>query len=146
MGSIFPGENYIILLHLLSTTSTVFDRHISTPHFNPDFTWLKCREFFFDEAENGLIAYEKYISQRYDLVLMDLGMPVMNGSTATFQIRKWEKENNYKSTPIIALMAKDESKKETEKAKESGCNTFLAKPISRENLVEIFYDYTINQD
>jgi CheY-like chemotaxis protein len=60
-------------------------------------------------AENGAIACEMFIAGNYDLVLMDRQMPVMDGLTATRQIRAWERANgrpaSARPTPIIALTA-----------------------------------------
>lgn len=56
-----------------------------------------------EEAENGLIAYEKACKTTYDLILMDLQMPVMNGFQSAIKIRKYCKKD--KHTPILALTA-----------------------------------------
>ena len=53
-------------------------------------------------AENGKEALEKFSAGRYDLVLMDLQMPIMGGLAATRAIREWEKVNNRQRTPILA--------------------------------------------
>ncbi|MCK4235752.1 MAG: response regulator [Candidatus Krumholzibacteria bacterium] len=47
-----------------------------------------------DTAENGAIAVDKFKNGKYDLVLMDMQMPVMDGYTATRKIREWEQEKN----------------------------------------------------
>jgi CheY-like chemotaxis protein len=52
-------------------------------------------------AENGEMAFEKFKSGNYDLVLMNIQMPVMDGYSATKAIKEWERENGLKSTPII---------------------------------------------
>ena len=75
-----------------------------------------------DIAENGLIRVEKYREHGYDLILMDIQMPVMGGIEATQKIRE-------KSlVPIIALTA-NSSKQEAEKCKEAGINDYVSKPF-----------------
>jgi two-component system, sensor histidine kinase and response regulator len=58
-----------------------------------------------DFAENGKAAIEKFTSHQYDLVFMDIQMPVIDGLTATRTIREWETNHGLASTPIIALTA-----------------------------------------
>jgi PAS domain S-box-containing protein len=75
-------------------------------------------------AENGKIAIEKLKEERYDVILMDLQMPVMNGFEATKYIRN---EMNLK-IPIIALTA-DVTTVDLAKCKEVGMNDYIAKPV-----------------
>jgi PAS domain S-box-containing protein len=84
-------------------------------------------DFGFDRdfAENGLVAIEKLQKNTYDIVLMDLQMPEMNGFEATKYIR-----NSMKSdVPIIALTA-DVTTMDLEKCKAVGMNDYLAKPLN----------------
>jgi signal transduction histidine kinase len=74
-------------------------------------------------AENGLLAVEKARKEQFDLVLMDLQMPVMDGYTATFQIREFNK-----TIPIIALTAADTSNIR-EKVLAVGMQDFITKPL-----------------
>ena len=67
--------------------------------------FLKDTPYKVEIAENGAVAYEKFIAGHYDLVLMDRQMPVMDGLTATRAIRQWELANQRPPTPIIALTA-----------------------------------------
>jgi two-component system sensor histidine kinase/response regulator len=89
-----------------------------------------------DEAENGQIAVDKLLSGRYDLVLMDIQMPVMDGFSAVRRIRQWEQENGARRTPIIALTASafDET---VRKAVEAGCDSHLGKPLRRSTLMRV---------
>lgn len=80
-----------------------------------------------DIAENGLIGVEKFREHGYDMVLMDIQMPVMNGMDASIKIRESS------STPIIALTA-NASKQEADKCKEIGINDYLSKPFKPEDL------------
>jgi PAS domain S-box-containing protein len=94
-----------------------------------------------DIAENGTIAVEMFKAKRYDLVLMDVQMPIMDGYTATREIRKWERENGRKETPIIALTA-HAMKEDVQKSLDAGCTDHLTKPIKRATLMEAVQKYT----
>ncbi len=80
-----------------------------------------------DIAENGLIAFEKYKEHGYDLILMDIQMPVMNGFESSLKIRE------ISQVPIIALTANASSQEET-KCKEIGINDYMTKPFKPEAL------------
>jgi signal transduction histidine kinase/ActR/RegA family two-component response regulator len=75
-------------------------------------------------AENGLVAVEKMRTMDYDLVLMDLQMPVMDGLTASMEIRKFNT-----NTPIIALTAST-SMEVQDKVFHSGMTDFISKPLN----------------
>ncbi len=82
-----------------------------------------------DIADNGLIAIEKLKTTNYDLVLMDLQMPEMNGFEATHHIRHVMNSN----VPIIALTA-DVTTVDLEKCTEVGMNDYIAKPLDEKLL------------
>ena len=88
-------------------------------------------DFGFDRdiADNGKIAIEKLQSKTYDVILMDLQMPEMNGFEATEYIRNTLKSN----IPIIALTA-DVTTVDLEKCKAAGMNDYIAKPIDERSL------------
>jgi PAS domain S-box-containing protein len=85
--------------------------------------------FDYDIASNGLIAIEKLLAKSYDIILMDLQMPEMNGFEATEYIRKTM--NN--QIPIIALTA-DVTTVDLEKCKTISINDYIAKPIDEREL------------
>lgn len=90
-----------------------------------------------DRAENGEIALQMVRDgeKRYDLILMDVQMPVMNGYEATAAIRALE--NKAKAvTPIYAMTA-DTFAEDISKAMESGMNGHLAKPVEIDKLVKV---------
>ena len=75
-------------------------------------------------ASNGKIGVALYKDNEFDVVLMDIQMPIMDGFTATKEIRKWERENNKKPGIIMALTA-NALKEDKEKCFEIGMNNFL---------------------
>lgn len=80
-------------------------------------------------VENGEEAISVITSgQTPDLVLMDIQMPVMDGLTATREIRVWEQQKQYPQIPIVALTA-DAFPEDREKCLQAGMNDYLAKPI-----------------
>jgi CheY-like chemotaxis protein len=80
-----------------------------------------------DIAENGLIGLEKHREHEYDLILMDLQMPVMNGFDSSTKIREMS------DVPIIALTASASAHEET-KCKAAGISAYLTKPFKPEDL------------
>lgn len=90
-----------------------------------------------DLAKNGQEVLGWLGKKTYDIVLMDMEMPVMDGFTATRTIRKQEK---YKDLTIIALTA-HAMKEHRKKTLEAGCNDYLSKPVNREKLDEMLKKY-----
>jgi CheY-like chemotaxis protein len=80
-----------------------------------------------DIAENGMVAVEKFKAYGYDLILMDLQMPIMNGFDATARIREKSK------IPIIALTA-TATKVEADKCFAIGMNDYISKPFKPQEL------------
>ncbi len=97
--------------------------------------YLQKTPYQIDAAENGEVALERFIHRDYDLVLMDMQMPVMDGYSATRAIRKWEEENSLRPTPIIALTA-NAMKEDEGKCLDAGCTAYLSKPVRKALLLE----------
>ncbi len=96
--------------------------------------YLKRDPFDIDDAENGAVAIEKFGRGSYDIVLMDMQMPVMDGYAATRAIRTLETEDRRAPTPIIALTAYAVGA-DVEKCLEAGCTSHLSKPIKKAALL-----------
>ncbi|HXJ39099.1 MAG TPA: response regulator [Bryobacteraceae bacterium] len=107
--------------------------------------YLKDPVFELDTAGNGAVAFQKFQSGDYDLVLMDLQMPVMDGYAATRTMRAWEAEHQKRPTPILALTA-HAFKEEQEKSLAAGCNAHLIKPIRKPDLLEAIRQHTGSQE
>jgi signal transduction histidine kinase/CheY-like chemotaxis protein len=103
--------------------------------------YLKKLPYQLDEAENGQLAVDKFKQSDYDIVLMDVQMPVMDGHQATRLIRAWEAQTARAATPIISLTA-HAIKEEIDKCLAAGCDTHLSKPVKKATLVETIQTYT----
>lgn len=89
-------------------------------------------------ANNGLEALEKFREDKYDVVLMDIMMPIMDGLEATTKIREEEDlKQTDKRTPIIALTANTMDNDRT-KCLSYGMDEFMSKPFDIEKLKQIF--------
>jgi CheY-like chemotaxis protein len=94
-------------------------------------TVLDMEGFTYCIVENGLIATEKFQEEKFDIILMDLMMPVMNGYEATSVIRNIIGSN----IPIIAVSA-DVTADVKEKCLAVGMNDYISKPFKAEELIE----------
>jgi CheY-like chemotaxis protein len=86
-------------------------------------------------TNNGQEALEAFKTNRFDIVLMDLQMPVMDGYEATIAIRNGEAGADNSNIPIIAITA-DVMETTKQRVKEIGMNDYLSKPIKKESLYE----------
>jgi len=91
----------------------------------------------FDIASNGQEAVGMYHEKSYDLILMDLQMPVMDGLESSRRIRSFEREsaNNHRSV-IIALSASESSDK-IKQCFDAGMDDFMEKPFQADKLIEL---------
>jgi signal transduction histidine kinase/ActR/RegA family two-component response regulator len=90
-----------------------------------------------DVAENGKIGLEMFISNHYDLILMDVLMPVMNGIEATHKIREYEKMKGVEKPIQIIAMTANALKGEREKMIAEGMNDYISKPFKPEDLMKM---------
>ena len=86
-------------------------------------------------AITGVEAIEKIKAQTFDIVFMDMRMPVMNGLEATSLIREFNQ-----ITPIIALTA-NAFDSDRENALAAGCNHFMTKPVKKRELMDLLFRY-----
>ncbi|MBH0201834.1 MAG: response regulator [Nitrospira sp.] len=102
--------------------------------------YLTPTDYSLDLAEHGAIALDKFKSAHYDVILMDMHMPVMDGYAATKAIRSWERDHDLPPTPIIALTALA-LKEEGVRIFDAGCDTHLTKPVKKSTLLEVLRAY-----
>ncbi len=88
-------------------------------------------------AENGKMAVEMFESGKYDLILMDIQMPVMDGYEATKNIRKIEKNNNISNKIKIVAITANAMKEDRSKCLNAGMDDYITKPIKQAELKRI---------
>ncbi|MBF0187860.1 MAG: response regulator [Magnetococcales bacterium] len=94
-----------------------------------------------DVADNGRIAVDKVRENGgYDLILMDIQMPEMDGLVATEMIRKWEREHTLTPQPILALSAFAQPG-DSQRSIDAGCDSHLTKPITKGHLLDALRHY-----
>lgn len=115
------------------------DAHILLVDDNEDNRNLLClylrnTPFTLETAENGRDAVEMFKKTSFDIVFMDLEMPIMDGYEATRQFRKWEATEKLAVTPIVALTA-HAFVRFKKKCMAAGCSDYLTKPVRRNTLI-----------
>ena len=98
-----------------------------------------------DTASNGQEALNAMKAQQYDLVLMDCEMPVLDGFSATEQLRAWEAAEQRPRTPVVALTAHilHEHK---ERARQSGMHGHMSKPVEMSQLRELLEHWVAERE
>ena len=91
------------------------------------------------QAENGKQGIERAMAETFDIILMDMQMPVMDGYTATRKLRERGLD-----IPIVAMTA-NAMKGDEAKCLEAGCSAYLAKPIDQDQLLAIVASSTSNK-
>ena len=103
-------------------------------------TYLKKSGHRLEMAGDGQEGIDKFRAGEYDLILMDLQMPVVDGYTATRRIRELEAAERREPTPILALTA-HALEGDERKSLEAGCDAHLTKPIKKGELLEAIARY-----
>ena len=96
-------------------------------------------------ASNGEEALQAMKAQRYDLVLMDCEMPVLDGFSATEQLRAWEVSHQRVRTPVVALTAHILTEHK-ERARQAGMDGHMAKPVELSQLRELVEYWVVQRE
>lgn len=97
-----------------------------------------------DIAVNGVDAFEKIKKGEYEMVLMDVQMPDMDGLEATVTIREWEKETQQSNQLKIIALTADATQENRDKCLAAGMNGYLVKPFSLEEFLKLINTRTLN--
>ncbi len=95
-----------------------------------------------DIATNGVEAFEMSKEKRYDLIFMDIQMPVMDGITATKNIITYNKDQNISHRPVIIAVTANVLQEDRDRCFEAGMDDFMAKPINNNILVAVIERYS----
>jgi CheY-like chemotaxis protein/signal transduction histidine kinase len=125
------NENWVLLVEDNPVNAKIAKILLEKQHWNVDV------------AVNGKQALDMVLANyhKYNVILMDIYMPVMDGLTCTTQIRQYEKEQNLGSKPIIALTA-NSMNAHRKQCFQAGCTEYLAKPIDPPSLVELMTKFS----
>jgi PAS domain S-box-containing protein len=105
--------------------------------------YLKKSGYALDEVEDGQAAVDQFMTRAYDVVLMDIQMPVLDGYGAVRKIRQWEVANGRGRTPIIALSAAA-LEADVLRAIEVGCDMHVSKPVKKSTLLKAIAEVVEN--
>lgn len=111
-------------------------------------TWASNKSLF-RYAENGKEGVEQYVEmfkqkRRPDLILMDCGMPEMNGYEATREIRAFERKYGLDPVAIVAVTANSSS--ESYQVLDADMNYFIGKPITAQEIEESLFKLFLNEE
>ena len=109
--------------------------------------YLKKSRYVLDEVEDGQAALDRFMTRAYDVVLMDIQMPVLDGYSAVRMIRQWEtaNANQRRRTPIIALTA-SALEQDVRRAHQAGCDLHVSKPVKKSTLLRAIADVVENSE
>jgi PAS domain S-box-containing protein len=96
--------------------------------------YLKKTRYVLDQVEDGQAALDRFMTRAYDVVLMDIQMPVLDGFGAVRKIRDWEAANEHRRTPVIALTA-SALESDVQRSREAGCDLHVSKPVKKSTLL-----------
>lgn len=88
-----------------------------------------------DEAADGLAALDLFKQHRYDVVLLDIEMPGLDGYDTMAEMRKWERERQLPGTPILAVTSSD-FPGDMQRILDAGASAYLAKPLKQKDLMK----------
>ncbi|KAI4652412.1 hypothetical protein J4E93_002614 [Alternaria ventricosa] len=126
-----PQEEEPLISHTLIVDDNVLNRRLLV-------AFMKKHGLQFEQAANGQEALDKYQEEarKFDVILMDMSMPVMDGMSATRAIREYEQSNNLPRCSIVALTGLASSSAKLE-AWSSGIDHFMTKPVNFKALGEL---------
>jgi PAS domain S-box-containing protein len=134
VGGTGSGQESISKINVAATPARLLVAEDSEANRLVISAFLRGYPYDIDFAFDGKETLEKATTKSYDLIVMDVEMPIMDGYTVAKHIRAWEVENRNTPIPIIALTANALAGEEA-RSKEAGCDRYLSKPVNRKHLI-----------
>jgi CheY-like chemotaxis protein len=103
--------------------------------------YLRRLPYTLETAADGQAGLDLFTAGAYDLVLMDVHMPVLDGLAATRALRAWERDQGRPPTPVVALTA-SVMLEDVRQALDAGCDAHLAKPLKKATLLAALGRFT----
>ena len=103
-------------------------------------SYLKEGPFRLTFARDGQEALNRYWGGEFDLILMDMQMPILDGLSATRALREEERKRGLRPVPVIALTASARPE-DIRNSASAGCNGQISKPVSKQKLVQTLQEY-----
>ena len=103
--------------------------------------YLQGQPYRLSRAIDGMRAVEMFKAARFDLVLLDVHMPTMDGYSAAHAMRFWETGQSRARLPII-ILSSDSPANQIGRGARAGCSAYLTKPVSRAALLNVLNRYT----
>jgi CheY-like chemotaxis protein len=113
----------------------------SNDSFNVFQVYVKGERHAVSRALNGAEAVDMVKANEYDLIMMDIDMPVMDGYTATRTIREWETQQGRTRIPIVLLSAESASRQRQIGAS-VGCSGYLTKPVAKSDVLKALHYFS----
>lgn len=104
-------------------------------------SYLGEHHYHFTRAVDGRAAIELFKRGHFDLVLMDVHMPGMDGYSATRAIREWETAAANRTRVPIVILSSDPSRTQRRHGAKAGCSGYLSKPVSKVDLLQVLTRY-----
>ncbi|MFK5986063.1 MAG: ATP-binding protein [Pseudomonadota bacterium] len=137
-SSILPSTQQVETPSIYFSALVVEDSELNRLVIEEYLMDIKCDLQF---AENGRQGFEAFKQGAFDIILMDLQMPELDGIAATKMIRSWEQESALEPSPIIIISA-DSLAGARQCAEKAGANSYITKPMSKSDLFNIINQYT----
>jgi PAS domain S-box-containing protein len=106
--------------------------------------FLKNNPFEILVVENGQAAVDLFKRENFDIVFMDVQMPILDGYSATKEIRKWERLNSRKRCPVIAVTA-NALDEDLRMSLAAGCDDHMSKPLRKDRLLRLIERYILEE-